>query len=147
MKKPLRRLSTRNPKKTQHNSQNRHNVREDKKKQPAQTGCFFLSGYHFLTLRPRRLGQFLFLPLKVACAFFACEATPHPFCCFVETRIVELAGEITHTSPFFAHDRVCHISAIPFRLRHLSSVSLLFWHFDCLLIKAISFEGCFSSHR
>ena len=68
-----------------------------------------------LPLRARQLGRFLFLSLKVAWAFFAGEATPHPLCRLIETRIIELTGEIAHTSAFFAHDQGLPYSCHPFQ--------------------------------
>jgi hypothetical protein len=91
-----------------------------------------------------QLSGLLFLSLEVARAFFTRKATPHPLRRLVEAGIVELARKIASPSTFLAHDRVCHSLAIPFYLSCLSTVSLLFWHFDCLLIKAARFQGGFS---
>ena len=98
----------------------------------------------FSAVRSKLLSGLLFLSLEVARAFFTRKTTPHPLRCLVEAGIVELAGKIASSSTFLAHDRVCHILAILFYLSCLSTVGLLFWHFDCLPIKAVSFQGRFS---
>ena len=99
-----------------------------------------------LVLLAGSLWRSFFIPLKVTSTFPARKTAPHSLCGFVETRIIKLTSEIADPPAFFAHDWVCRISTLFAWLNHRSAAGLLFWHFDYLLNKAVSFEGGFSSH-